>query len=470
MKKESAMDFQQVADSFGAMTCVISVEKRPEGGYGTIRIVAGNPAYRASVEQPAPGTALLTTKFVPNSEYTVYLTRDLNFEDSCYRAAVLKKCLHAYAHPDRIDAWFNMTFLPLSYEDETHCYCTYTMEISFEPSTERMSNVDGELASAVLETSLKLRKGDFNEDMREVLSDIRELCEAEYACILLLKSEQHRCQVLCEDYAEGSALPHSDYLNSERFYEIAATLEDTIAGSNCLIAKSEQDMEVVRERNPAWHDSLAEWGARTIALFPLKHRRELLGYIWATNFEPEKAGKIKETLELTTFILSSEIANYLMLRQLQILSSTDMLTGLRNRNEMKRQMERLTAPGQPIGIIFADLNGLKTVNDTEGHDAGDTLLRDAAGALRKVFSAQDIFRVGGDEFVVFLPGVPETELAERADALRAMAERYDNVSFAVGYSAAPTGADLERAIELADERMYQDKREFYARHPERQQR
>ena len=56
---------------------------------------------------------MLTKKFVPDSLYTDYMPRDLNFEDFCYRAAVQKKCLHSYAHPDRYDVWFNMTFLPL---------------------------------------------------------------------------------------------------------------------------------------------------------------------------------------------------------------------------------------------------------------------------------------------------------------------------------------------------------------------
>ena len=128
------MDFQNYVNGFGAMTCVVSVEKLSGGGYGKIRIVTGNQAYLDSIENPAPGTELLTTKFVPNSEYTDYLTRDLNFEDYCYRAAVEKKCLHSYAHPERIDVWFNMTFLPVAHEDGNLCYCTYTMEINFEPS------------------------------------------------------------------------------------------------------------------------------------------------------------------------------------------------------------------------------------------------------------------------------------------------------------------------------------------------
>ena len=85
------MDFQKVADSMAAMTCIISVEKLPDGGCGEIRIVTGNKAYIDSIEKPMQDVQMLTRKFVPNSLYTNYLTRDLNFEDFCYRSAVQKK-------------------------------------------------------------------------------------------------------------------------------------------------------------------------------------------------------------------------------------------------------------------------------------------------------------------------------------------------------------------------------------------
>ena len=132
-------DFQKVVDSIAAMTCVVSVEKLPDGGCGQIRIVTGNKDYIDSIEHPVQDVVMLTKSFVPNSLYTTYMPRDLNFEDFCYRAAVQKKCLHSYAHPDRYDVWFNMTFMPLGPDDGNLCYCTYTMEISFEPSSERIS-------------------------------------------------------------------------------------------------------------------------------------------------------------------------------------------------------------------------------------------------------------------------------------------------------------------------------------------
>lgn len=466
-------ELQRFVDGFDAMTCVISVEKRPEGGSGTIRIVTGNAAYLRSIEQPAPGTEMLTQKFEPNSEYTRYLTRDLNFEDFCYRAAVEKKCLHSYVHPDRLDVWFNMTFLPLAFDEEDLCYCAYTMEISREASAERMSNISGDLASAVLETTLKLRgTGDFPKAMGSVIRDIRELCRAEYCCVLLLDSKLRRCSVLCEDFAERTDLVRDGFIESDAFYDLADSWDETIAGSNCLIVKNDRDMEVVRERNPRWHASLEAAGIRRIVLFPLKNQKELLGYIWATNFDAENAGTIKETMELTTFILGSEIANYLMLKTLRHLSSVDQLTGLRNRNEMNRL---LTGCGEdpgalPLGVIFADLNGLKDVNDSNGHDEGDRLLRDAAAALREVFAEDEVFRVGGDEFTAILPGTTEEELAKRSDALRKAAAKYPDVGFSIGWYLEREGRDFAEALRIADERMYEDKKRYYASHPDKNRR
>ena len=467
------MDFQHVADSIGAMTCIVSVEKLPDGGYGKIRIVTGNRTYLDSIERPADKLRLLTTRFEPNSEYTRYLSRDLNFEDFCYRAAVEKKCLHSYAHPDRMDAWFNMTFLPLWPDDGNICYCTYTMEVNDEPSPERLSNVSGELAAAILETSIRLRGArDFRAAMGEVIKDIRVLCHAEHCCILLMDSYSRTCSVLCQDFAEDTKLrPMETYLD-DGYYEIAASWEDTvIAGSNCLIAKNERDMEVVKERNPRWYRSLTDGFVRTIVLFPLRSQGELLGYMWASNFSAGDAGRIKETLELATFILGSEIGNDLLVNRLKELSSRDLLTGTRNRNMMNNYVDRLSSGeegrGRSVGVVFADLNGLKTVNDTRGHDAGDRLLRDAAAALGEVFRPEEIFRAGGDEFAMILTAVTPEEVAEKIAAIRAAAAKYDDLVFAVGGCVEADGTCIYSALRQADAAMYEDKKRYYEAHPEK---
>lgn len=461
------MDFQNVADSIAAMACIVSVEEKPDGSCGDVRIVTGNKSYIDTIEHPMQDLEMLTKKFVPNSLYTEYLTRDLNFEDFCFRAAVNKKCLHSYAHPDRYDIWFNMTFMPLGPDDGNIHYCAYIMEINFEANSERISNISGDIAAAVLETAIRLREAkDFRSALKDTVGDIRRLCDAEYCGMLLVDSENECCELLGEDYAEGSDLrPDDDYLGKD-FYPVASTWKDTIAGSNCLVAKNDADMEVVKERNPLWYGSLKDAGVKTIALFPLKGPDEEIGYMWAVNFDEDRSAQIKEILELTTFVLGSETSSYMMVNKLRELSSKDMLTGIMNRNEMNNYVDALSGLPEkavkPAGVIFADLNGLKRINDSKGHEAGDVLLRNASSALREIFDAEHIFRAGGDEFVVILTGISGEELEKKVRGLRTAQTHYPDLSFAIGCGYTSDCREVRRALADADKRMYEDKRRHYS--------
>ncbi len=281
-----------------------------------------------------------------------------------------------------------------------------------------------------------------------------------------MDNDKETCEVLGEDYAPDfrRELPE-DFLEND-FYRIARTWKDTISGSNCLIAKNERELKVLAERNPLWYASLRRAGVKTIALFPLKARNEHLGYMWAAFFDGEKSARIKEILELTTFVLGSEIGNYLMMERLRDLSSKDMLTGVMNCNEMNNYVEWLSRIPEnhkkSVGVVFTDLNGLKKINDTQGHEDGDTLLKNAAAALKEVFESQSIFRAGGDEFVAILTDVSPEQIEEKAQALSMAAEHYPDVSFAVGCSFEEDCRDVRRALGQADKRMYESKKRHYA--------
>ena len=114
------MDWKSFVDHFDPMTCVLSVEKLPEGGCGTVRIVTGNDSYLDSLALAAGGVDVGSTKkaeFIPDSEYTRYIPKDLNFEDVCYRCAVLKQpiqnCVHMPRYPFDIQAYF----MPMGYKE-----------------------------------------------------------------------------------------------------------------------------------------------------------------------------------------------------------------------------------------------------------------------------------------------------------------------------------------------------------------
>lgn len=466
------MDLQKYVDGFGAMTCIVSVENLGNGKRGKFRIVTGNKTYIDSIEHPAPGAELLIQKFTPNQEYTNYLTRDLNFEEYCYKAAVEKRCLNSYATADRIQGvWFNMTFLPVAYEEGNLCFCTYTMEINFEANLDRMASLPADVTSNVIKICLELRSAkDFSEMMNDVIYDIRNMFNAEHCCILLMDSFERQCTVLCEALAENTVLTSMDNYNVDGFYEIADSWKDLIAGSNCLVVKDEHDMAVVKERNPIWYESFTSAHGKNIVLFPLKFNDKLLGYIWAMNYDVSKATSIKETFETTAYVLSSAISNYLLMDRLKILSSKDILTGVMNRNEMNNYVDKLCLEGKgadvSVGVIFADINGLKRVNDQCGHHAGDSLLKNAAKALEEVFDATEIFRAGGDEFTIIVTGITEEELNKRVEAIREVSQKYEFVCFAIGQCFEDSRLNVRQALRLADERMYEDKRKFYEMHPE----
>ena len=470
------MDFQSFVDQFETMACIISVEKFSDGSYGNIRLVAGNKAYVRSIENKdmISSAQMLKDKFVRNSPYEDYIPKDLNFEDACYRCAILKKAHHTYIHPDRYSFWIDMYMIPIASDIANTGYCLYTQEFTVEENSERMSNISASISSAVLQTCLKLNGSkDFKNTINEVLADIREICDADRCCILLTDYEKRKCSVLSQAVAPGLQITPFDVQMEQGdsdFFDVVDTWQDTIAGSTCLIIKNAQDMEVLKKRNPIWHLSLSESGINSLVLFPLAYNNEILGYIWAVNFDTESAMKIKETLELTTRLIASEIANYQMMNRLEVMGTMDLLTGVMNRNAMNNRIDMLTREKHEIGcfgLIIADLNGLKQKNDQEGHSAGDKLLKDAAAMLSDIFADAEIYRAGGDEFMVIAPGIPVEELEARIQKLRRDSEIPGNISFALGLYYDGGEGDIRKAMRVADERMYQDKKRYYGLFPTR---
>ena len=124
------MDLQQIADSFEPMTCIMSVQVYEDGSYGNIRIVCGNKAYVDSIENPEniSFAGMLNNKFIPDSPYQKYIPHDLNFEDACYRCAVLKKPFHTYIHPERYDFWVDMYMMPLAADNGDTYFFAYSQE------------------------------------------------------------------------------------------------------------------------------------------------------------------------------------------------------------------------------------------------------------------------------------------------------------------------------------------------------
>lgn len=153
-------------------------------------------------------------------------------------------------------------------------------------------------------------------------------------------------------------------------------------------------------------------------------------------------------------------------RSLAMAATRDPLTGLLNRSAMQERLEELMSVsqlgGDPLAVFFADLNNFKALNDTEGHQAGDEVLKSVADALRRAVRPGDLAaRVGGDEFVVVMLA-RRRSLERLTERLRTSVEsalrRTNGVGVAIGAIAVRDGESPEEVLERADVAMYADKR------------
>ena len=453
------MDFDVLLSHYRAKACVVSVEFFPDGTYGNIRVVAGNKAH-------CDDMAALNHPFVPGSPYEACFPKNPNFEDHCFRCIRDGKPLHAYVDLYMMGLWLNMFLMPLDSDQENIGYCIYCYDVAPKADSSAMADLSADTAADVLKACIKLRGSqNIRQAFQEVIEDIGAICGSDHCCVLLTDDEKHECTTFAEFLREGSCLyPMSRYIQG--FYEVAQTWPDTLAGSTCIIIKDEHDMEKLQEQNPIWKASLEQAGVKTVVLYPLRHGGELLGYMWALNFNVENVLKIKETLELTTFFLASEISNYLLLDKLKILSTIDTLTSVRNRNEMNNRVDRIVAGNEPVpqGVLFADLNGLKRVNDEQGHAAGDKMLRAAASILQSVFHDGEVYRAGGDEFMILVNEISEDDVQDRVARVHFLSGKTENVRFSIGVCYGKK--NIRKAMRLADERMYAFKNGYYEAHPE----
>ena len=151
-------------------------------------------------------------------------------------------------------------------------------------------------------------------------------------------------------------------------------------------------------------------------------------------------------------------------RSLRYVSTHDQLTGLYNRCWFEAELARLER-GRiwPISIVIADMDGLKRINDHQGHGAGDALLREAALLLRGCCRGDEmIARIGGDEFVILLPGIDEEGAATVVRRINELQDQQKKtcahpVSLSLGHATALADSGLKAALTTADSRMYVNK-------------
>jgi diguanylate cyclase (GGDEF)-like protein len=222
----------------------------------------------------------------------------------------------------------------------------------------------------------------------------------------------------------------------------------------------------------------ADLGVRSVAFVPLKTSSQtpmLFVLVRLHQLRPWTALD-KELIEAAARIMAVSIERQDHFKFMQRAALTDVLTGLSNRRSFDLDLETELAGakrhGHALGVVMIDLDGLKQLNDREGHERGDAYLQEFALALKTVFRLNDrVYRLGGDEYAVILAQADPERARSILARMRKTVELVREAGFAdadasSGVAFCPTEASLpNELVRLADERMYEEKRDHHLLHP-----
>lgn len=200
-------------------------------------------------------------------------------------------------------------------------------------------------------------------------------------------------------------------------------------------------------------------GIESLMAAPLMEKGEIIGFLGVDD--PSVNILDNRLLCSVSLMIQEDLEKRRMLAELERMSYVDPLTGLANRNKYiarLRELER--TPPACLGVIYFDINGLKAANDNYGHAFGDHLISRASEMLTKFFH-NDVYRTGGDEFVVLCPDQDQDLFESMLSEFRSLAAADKDLHLSIGGNWRKGELDIREQTLLADELMYIDKQTYY---------
>ncbi len=191
---------------------------------------------------------------------------------------------------------------------------------------------------------------------------------------------------------------------------------------------------------------------------PLVENEVIIGFLGIDN--PKMNYEDLSLLSSASFFILDSIERRESHTKLQKLSFEDSLTSVYNRNKFNNVVDEMHYKFEDnVGVAYFDINGLKTVNDNQGHQAGDKLIKNAADGINSVFIG-DTYRIGGDEFVVISCHIKKDDFEKNvSSAIEKLKNNGISVSFGTAWS--EKSSNIDEQLSIADHLMYENKMYHY---------
>lgn len=298
---------------------------------------------------------------------------------------------------------------------------------------------------------------DLDQTINAVLTQIGEFLVSDRAYVFEIKDE------LMNNTHEWTAPGISPQLEKLQQLDLSLISDwlPFFEKNDCIII---DDVEQLQKTNPAAYATLHAQEITSLIAAPIFLDNKLAGYIGIDNYDSEKIKNSSYLLLSMSIFLSYAIRHRNHVDMLHRLSYHDLLTNALNRNAFMDVLSQFR-PGQyaSAGIIYIDINGMKEINDFYGHHQGDKILITTVAKVFNLFKPDELFRIGGDEFVIITYDLTETDFYEKFNLLRNIFCEKTNLPFSIatGSCWVKSPSDLNSLLQQADSVMYTDKKKFY---------
>lgn len=225
-------------------------------------------------------------------------------------------------------------------------------------------------------------------------------------------------------------------------------------GELCVVS-----VEKEVDPNSMLYKEFKEDGVTSFMMVALKNGDTLEGILGVNNPKQEAGNPV--LLHSVAEFVRVELEKRHMIRELEYLSYTDTLTGLKNRNNYNKVLKKFERKSAlPMGIVLMDINGLRKINENYGDSYGDHMIRKVGGILSSVLTGE-IFRIGGDEFVVLWENIDFLEFRKQMISLREALEKEQDCVVSMGCIWEEKEEDIHILLQQAAERLSADKQSYY---------
>ena len=299
--------------------------------------------------------------------------------------------------------------------------------------------------------------GDIETNIVHILDYMGRKLEADRTYIFEKNTEGNSDNTY--EWCSENAIPQKDQLQNVGHEGLLDLWYDEFGNNRGIFI---ENLEEYKEISSPMYELLKPQDIHSLIAWPIFVDEICIGFLGIDNPLRKHMEDVVRIFEMVGYIMSIIIRQRDNVRILRRLSYEDQLTGVKNRRELDTFGTNEYARVYSVGILSCDLNGLKRINDTLGHEAGDKYIIKVANNLAKIFGHNYVYRMGGDEFIALAINLTAAEFELNVEKLLEIMEK-EEIPVAAGYIfKADNTTEFYSLIDEADKKMYEDKGRYYS--------